>query len=385
MKISIRRGNILVPIVISIWLVALLEVYRQLNSSGLELEVTFISIVLIFPFLPKIGIITDFSGLSSNVLLFLWVAIVLSMVLNPADSAQIVYGVNVSILFYLALALKKQPSSLRLVCKVYSILGAIWITAKTYNAEYLDGRLFANQIHPNWWGNMAFGIAIAGLNWDTKWIQLIPISVGLYISILASSRASIVSILAGVSVFYVMRLKSRIITGKGLFIAFLFIFIAFTASLIWWRDLTAFANEVFLLDSSDRGMGSGLTGRTELWQESLTRWFKSPVFGNGYKTNPEAHNALLMMLSETGLIGASGWCLLWVLVVLRTLSYRYKNDECNPAFTAIIGSYFLSGVTHPTAININPTSVLFVICVARYLDVKFYDRLAGTQRLIVAN
>jgi O-antigen ligase len=382
-KMFFAQKKILIPIFISIWLVALLEVFRQFGSSGSELELAFISVTLIFPYLPNSDNVKRLVFINYNVLSLLWIAIILSMVSNAAESSQIVYGGNISILFYLALLLKHQSGILRSVCQWYSILGAIWITTKTYNAEHLDGRLFADGIHPNWWGNMALGIAVAGLSWHSKLIQLIPISVGLYISYLASSRASGIAILAGVGVFYFMKIKSRGVTGLGLFVAIIVVVICCLATAMFWEDLTAFVNEVFLLDSSDRGVGSGMSGRTELWAESISKWLKSPVFGNGYKTNPEAHNSLLMMLSETGIIGAFSWCLLWVLIFIRTLSRRYRTDECNPVFTAIAGSYFLSGITHPTAININPTSIVFIISGVRYMDFSFRSESSSGQNAVV--
>src|SRR5262249_33853758 len=71
------------------------------------------------------------------------------------------------------------------------------------------------------------------------------------------------------------------------------------------------ASNVFKVDDPRRGVDSGFTGRTELWEETFNVWERSPLLGVGFHQHElmmnslGAHNAYLAMLADTGIIGLS--------------------------------------------------------------------------------
>jgi len=57
------------------------------------------------------------------------------------------------------------------------------------------------------------------------------------------------------------------------------------------------------LEDTNRGLGSGFTGRSELYADGLTRFVERPVLGHGLHPN-RYHNAYIEILAQHGLIGA---------------------------------------------------------------------------------
>jgi O-antigen ligase len=120
------------------------------------------------------------------------------------------------------------------------------------------------------------------------------------------------------------------------------------------------------LDNADRGIGSGFTGRSTVWAQTLQLWMNSPLLGLGFRQhesflpgNVSAHNAYLAMLADTGLIGT----LLYIALVLGALVAALTIDDkpSRRLISVVIVSYIVYGFFERRAINGgNPYSLLFL-------------------------
>jgi O-antigen ligase len=119
------------------------------------------------------------------------------------------------------------------------------------------------------------------------------------------------------------------------------------------------------------GKDPTLTGRTELW--SYVRYYidESPTLGWGYSAFwstanpaakqinvalgwfiPEAHNGLLELLLEAGIVGTVFFALLWARnVVLALRCINTSSIECGISSLLWCGAIFLVGITEPVLLD----------------------------------
>lgn len=135
-------------------------------------------------------------------------------------------------------------------------------------------------------------------------------------------------------------------------------------------SFTSFLYEdVLVLDDKGRGLGTGFTGRTDAWMETLEIWMSKPIFGVGFRQHEElltsassAHNAYLTMLADTGLFGFIAYILL-ISLSLREAWRRRMPFRVRAVLLAVIMSYAVLGLFERRALNAgNAYSILFLIC-----------------------
>jgi O-antigen ligase len=134
------------------------------------------------------------------------------------------------------------------------------------------------------------------------------------------------------------------------------------------------SRDVLLLDDDYRGLDTGFSGRTEVWQEAWAQWLSHPVFGLGFLRDLEeggvedmnrAHSLPLTLLSETGLVGFAGFLgfSLWGLRNGMRLG-RGGNVAAGSTIITAVSVYWIYGIFEGLAINVgNPLSALFFLVV----------------------
>lgn len=121
------------------------------------------------------------------------------------------------------------------------------------------------------------------------------------------------------------------------------------------------------IDSTTRGLNSGLSGRTVLWANLFNEYLESPLIGHGLDSSRifvyqkisedlgSAHNTYLTVLFEFGFLGFT----LYFLAVILSLWGAYKHKKF--ALLAFLLVYTLSGLTESRPLNVgNPSSLLFL-------------------------
>ena len=111
----------------------------------------------------------------------------------------------------------------------------------------------------------------------------------------------------------------------------LILLIFFTPTLIIFTYLLfPQVREIFvyfeLIDSASRGLNSGFTGRTNLWENALELFQFKPLFGYGFNNFAyKIHSSWLKILIETGLVGLSLFFIFLLQLILKSI-YFLRND-----------------------------------------------------------
>lgn len=102
------------------------------------------------------------------------------------------------------------------------------------------------------------------------------------------------------------------------------------------------ADEILMLNSENRGLSSGFTGRWDVWHEMVAHWQQSPLVGRGYGVvrgealalGKTADGGFLLLTAELGLAGL----FLFLFLILRTLqiTWRAVATEADPCAMTIL-------------------------------------------------
>jgi O-antigen ligase len=212
-------------------------------------------------------------------------------------------------------------------------------------------RFTAFNFHPNL---LAFVLAgfVCTMAWKTLiggWVvRLIAFPLGiisLVIIFLASSRGSIVGILVG-GVLAVTLSTVRLVkegNAKSLRRLLIFIALALMAFMVvhakgWFQDTYDVADQVLQVTDSNRGIGSGLSGRFDKWQE-ITNTMRdgSWLWGHGIRTSDSMSqlidNSYLVTLYEVGILPLVLISFRFLSLVIRTVKKYLSSTDPTEAAT----------------------------------------------------
>jgi O-antigen ligase len=374
----------------AVWLFAMEAVYyvlKESNETALQIAVLSGAIPAALQLL-LLGLDTRGLATSTKISLLLLLAILLSYVANAVDASSaaipsdapaiptawlpIVFTLNTAFIFVIGIVLAGSPDRdlLRSAASIFCYLSAPFLLFATVSGEYVYGRLSANDLGPNIWGS--FGLLLCLCAMGRRWgpLTILFFAIGASTILAASSRTSLVSIFAAslvLLIYFIAQLRGWglaatlfvagcIIMASALFLdPYVFEFISYVS------------DGLLQMDSADRGLGSGFTGRSTVWAQTLQLWMESPLVGLGFRQHESflpdsvsAHNAYLAMLADTGLIGT----FLYLALVLGALgsALTITDRASRRLIVATIVSYIVYGFFERRAINGgNPYSLLFLL------------------------
>ena len=177
-------------------------------------------------------------------------------------------------------------------------------------------------INRNTTATAALGAMICCVLSPTKKVRWAAIAAGIVMAVIVSSRGSMVAMVAFFAVYYTIQ--------KGTFKAALYAFgalAAATAVLLASPTLQHIVFEDILhVHDKARGIGSGFTGRWELWQQGLEAFWDRPILGYGFRATTHGggfggvHSGYIKILIETGFVGA----ILVIAAVIVEMVRRFR-------------------------------------------------------------
>lgn len=270
--------------------------------------------------------------------------------------------------------------------KYFPILGAFLFLYCGFLASLLgvNGR-FVGWIPANDYAKLAM-VAAVFCAFGSRFSILLGAVAAYGIILISQSRGTLLFL----TIFYV----GLIVFGRGftkrrmvaLVLIVVFGSFAFIADELTGRAvISGVLDNVLLINDPDRGLGSGLTGRSDFFSAALSAWSESPLFGYGLRTRENfltgvagpavnGHSGYLNMLLDVGLVGA---VLLMASVLANCLRRLYLLQKTNRNFgsseevrvqrvtLALTISGLVLWIIEPVYINVgSPFSILMLLCMA---------------------
>ncbi|MDP2381531.1 MAG: O-antigen ligase family protein [Nitrospirota bacterium] len=242
--------------------------------------------------------------------------------------------------------------------------------------DYVPGTRLGNGknvLNPNTIGLVSVSVFLAAMSIRTWVFRLTVMGSIAWIIILTSSRAAAVAAVVGLAMIVWLRLRAR--RQPVLLLFAIGLLLAVGVMLAYGDVMYRMLDQLYGLSTSDRGFGSGATGRMEAWKGTWELFVHNPILGVGFrahefllKTDSSSHNGYLATLAEVGLLGFLGV----LLLLTRGLHLLWTGSrEPGPGFSQSIlfglcAGYLLLALFERYLINVgNPTSLLFLVSIMR--------------------
>jgi hypothetical protein len=295
-----------------------------------------------------------------------------SGVIIPAAWTPMVYIFDTLFVMWIATLVSacSNRELMRLIGSFYCVFAAPFLIYIDFTGEMLWGRLVANDLQPNNWGLMGLTACLAAFARKPDPIAMASFVSGAYTMLIASSREhelALVVVVLVVAALYLEDLNRSRLVAVLVASAITLIIAAIFLDPYILSAIQYISSDVLLVDSPDRGVDSGFTGRTGVWAATLDVWMKSPLFGVGFREHERflnwvpAHNAYLAMLADTGLVGL----ILYVVLLISSLvaSWGMKDARSRRFVLTTILGYIVIGFFDRRAINAgNPYGLLILMC-----------------------
>jgi O-antigen ligase len=139
---------------------------------------------------------------------------------------------------------------------------------------------------------------------NNKTIRWGGMGAAMLFAVAVGSRGSIVATGAFIAVYYILQKGTMKATGHAFF-AVLLVGSVLVASAYLQETIL---EGVFRLHDPTSGLGTGLTGRLEMWKNGIQQFWDSPLIGHGFRTNTFGglggiHSGYIQIFAESGAIG----------------------------------------------------------------------------------
>jgi O-antigen ligase len=293
----------------------------------------------------------------------------------PAAWTPIVYTFNVVFMLAIGTVIAGCPDRrlLRSVASLYCILLTPYLIYIDLTGERTWGnRLEADLLQANTWGALGLTVCIAALARKPGPLAFVSFATGIATILAAQSREALLALAVSLLVVGAldwrrMMKRSRLLTVLAGSCATLVI-VGVLLDPYVVNAIHYVESDVLWLNDSGRGVNSGFSGRSRIWEWTYNIWLKSPLFGVGYRMHEQflpygipGHDAYLAMLADTGIAG-----LVWYLgLIIGSLvgSFQINDQRTRRFVAALIVARAISGIFDRITINAGDEySLFFVIC-----------------------
>jgi O-antigen ligase len=291
-----------------------------------------------------------------------------------ADLVPLVYTIDTIFIMGIATLVAGCPDRqlLRSIAGLYSIVAVPFLVYVLLTGERTWGRLTAG-VQPILWGLLGLTICLGTFARKLDALVAVAFAVGVAGMLESSSRESELSV--GAALLFAIPLYLQGMSQSRRYLVVAGLGMALVAATLFLdpyilNAIQYFKHDVLLVDSPQRGIGSGFTGRTEVWAATFDLWLRSPLFGVGFREHERflpgglpAHNSYLAMLADTGLVGFVLYLVLlgWSFVA----AWGIRDQRTRRFIIAMIVAYIVNGFFDRRTINSgNPFGVFFLLCCA---------------------
>jgi O-antigen ligase len=272
----------------------------------------------------------------------------------------------------------------RTVLARFAILGTFYV-AIVYTTSYTGVGRLGSIRNPNAVGLILLGVSSAALAIRPLAIRFVCLGMCILLLLATQSRAAMIGTLLMLTIYVALEWGAIGTAWKSLVVFGLCVgLVLCSGSLV--DSLGQFAEHTLRLDERSRGINSGFSGRTALWQLTYEVWLSNPLVGIGYRAHEfypglemGSHNGYLALLAETGIIGTIPVLVLFVLGLGELIRQARAGEFAGKVGTALVVGYLFHGFFERYTINFgNPTSVLALMFL-------FVPRVGGWTRGLVVS
>ena len=281
---------------------------RVFSADESGIQVNQILGILIFYLL---SIINKINGLKFDLhysLLFLISPFFISSILSLEPISivwTLIYASNCILIYDLIKNnFKSTIQSFRIFSFILVLL--LFLQLFIYGVDFISGRYVGN-FRPVDFASVSLIACFLGIFSSRKNYELIFYIFSFFIlTISVISRASIFTGILFLLIYFFLYMyyKNKFEMIYRLIIAFIMIFIPFY--IIFFEQINPSIELLFTfldLTDSERGFGSGFTGRLDKYLLSFEVFKQRPLFGMGYGLYDKSHSGILQLLIELGLYG----------------------------------------------------------------------------------
>jgi O-antigen ligase len=277
--------------------------------------------------------------------------------------------------FALYVVVMKIEMDLKKVLVLQAIVINLLLPVILASSNWVWGRLEPAQLHPNYVAMMGTVAALGAMSVRSPFWMVVLGAMPLYTMSAMQSRASMIATTSGVVIVichYLWVRRSRQLLGRLAVLAMIGAAACIALSFVGVNVFGAIGDQIsgqLLLDDDRRGLGSGASGRSDLWAAAFNLWATHPLFGVGFKghtqfmpDNMPAHNAFLGLLADNGLIGFIGYMIIIGRSAYCLVTRGSKHVSMFAQRAAIIFPYFLYGLVETRAFSFgNSYSLIFLL------------------------
>lgn len=237
----------------------------------------------------------------------------------------------------------------------YELISDFYITKFSFFGFDLSQRMYGHRIssflgNPNTLGIFIMISIISCLYFfkKNKLGYALLILFFIYVLVLTGSRASMIGLIAGGTIFVAYNSVKNSLETTTLRFVFVGIFIAVLGYILSSPEVIKTLLFMLGRDNTD------LSGREVAWAALMHEVKENPFFGIGYRTSTEAvleynlvgvsnsHNLYLSMLSETGLIGLLLFVSIYAFTIISFFSGIGSKDSLRKASVCILISILIN-------------------------------------------
>jgi O-antigen ligase len=276
--------------------------------------------------------------------------------LPTSDSQNIIYVVLVfnlfiSLMFSISTNLNAD-AMLRSMFVSVALAHCFILIVVLIDADYSWGRLYGHNA-ANYWGFLSQTALIATIAMRGWILRLGVVVLALVIIYLTQSRGSMVAAAAGLSaafVLYAWQSRARVWLWLSAAIALVMV------AVLGFNFIT---DDLLRLSDPGRGIGSGASGRANVWRESFDLFANHPWLGVGYRQHEQyltseanAHDAYLGMLADTGVLGLMAYLIFLFGGLARSVVRQLSRPTpSNLATVAFLTAFVVNGLFERSALN----------------------------------
>lgn len=326
-----------ISVLISIWL-SLPNIYLFFFEENLFVQQAIFMFLIVIYFINFGLKIKKIDKESIYVIVLLIFCMLFSLIFNIDNIVIVAFIFNfILMVYFISSHVKYDSYAFFDGFKFYSIANVFLL----YSIYFLFGlqessRSIIEGVHPNLFGLVCLTIALCSILMNRIKYTFLFMILSLYISYIVSSRATMMCIMVAFLMYLYVNLKNRILLKINIF------FISSLLGIIYFDSIYAYFRQVFMLDDEYRGVGTGMSGRTERWEIAFDIIGENPIFGVGFKMAEPTlgftiDNGYLAVLLEMGMFGMVAFIIILSLPIYFSIKTVFfgKNHNKESIFVAI--------------------------------------------------